>query len=238
MSNFQQLQIWEPLKNKGFPGSAAGAIYAAGARNREQLQRDPLPEICSHRQQDPEPGAGTGCSGIHQLMICSGIREPGREISSGRGNISQSAHLLATFSKRRKCFLAGSGTGNSCSGIHQLMICSGIRSGSRAARTGKNGSQVPETAAAGAISGSHGAKIDNQSGRKDKQTDKRPQAAGTGRIRANYSSCSGILCRDPGARAGNWLQRVPFSGSRVPEICSGIHQLMICIRIRSRVPEF
>ena len=58
----------------------------------------------------------------------------------------------------------------------------------------------------GAISCSQGAKIDNQSGRKGKQTDKRPQAAGTGRIRANYSSCSGILCRDPGARAGNWLQ--------------------------------
>ncbi len=42
-----------------------------------------------------------------------------------------------------------------------------------------------------------GAELGHQSGRKDKQTDKQPQAAGTGRIRANYSGGSGILCRDP-----------------------------------------
>ena len=76
----------------------------------------------------------------------------------------------------------------------------------------------------GAISCSQGAKIDNQSGQKDKQTDKRPQAAGTGRIRANYSSCSGILCRDPGARAGNWLQRDPSADDlhQDPEPGAGI----------------
>jgi len=71
-----------------------------------------------------------------------------------------------------------------------------------------------------------GAELGHQGGRMDKQTDKQPQAAGTGQIWPNQGSGSGILCRDPeqlqqqpgtgsscssqgGHRRGNWLQRDP-----------------------------
>ena len=137
-------------------------------------------EICSHRQQDPEPGTGSSCSGI----LCRG----------------RSAARAA-----------------------------GIRS-----RVPGDLQRVPFPAATGA-------ELGHQSGRKDKQTDKQPQAAGTGRIRATAAgSSAGIRSQVPEISSSGWeicshRQQDPEPGTGSG--CSGIHQLMICIRIRSRVPE-
>jgi len=43
--------------------------------NREQLQRDPLPgEICSQGGRDPEPGAGRSAAGVISCSHRRGIR--------------------------------------------------------------------------------------------------------------------------------------------------------------------
>ena len=127
-------------------------------------------------------------------MICIRIREPGAGDQQQRGRRS-----AATGSRIRS-----QGTGSSCSGIHQLMICIRIRSSCS--------SQEPEPgagrSAAGAIFCSH---------RRGIRASEQPEGE-TRRLNSHRRPEPGKFGRNQG------------SGS-------GIHQLMICIRIRSQVPE-
>ncbi len=65
-----------------------------------------------------------------------------------------------------------------------------------------------------------GAELGHQGGRMDKQTDKQPQAAGTGQIWPNQGGGSGILCRDP-----EQLQQQPGTGSSCSNYQLTINQL-------------
>ncbi len=75
------------------PGDLQPQAAGSGARNREQLQRDPSADDL---HQDPEPGAGTGCSGI----LC---RDPGAAAAArAAGRSAAGAGLDRKRTKRNR----------------------------------------------------------------------------------------------------------------------------------------
>jgi len=179
-----------------------------------------VPEISSgrgifHKVRTYSPLFQSGVSAFFRRLAAAGDLQP-QAAGSGAGTGSSCSGILC----RRSAARAATGRGTGCSGIHQLMICIRIREQLQR----QPGQQDPEPGAGDLqrvpFPAATGAELGHQGGRMDKQTDKQPQAAGTGQIWPNQGSGSGILCRDP-----EQLQQQPGTGSSCSNYQLTINQL-------------